>query len=217
MCFSANASFTSGALLLGLGVLAWKATRDPRERPFAAIPFVFGIQQIIEGVIWLTFDHEAPLLKTAMTYAFSFFSHVLWPAYLPIAVLLIEPPGWRRQALIALVALGVGVSAWLMYNTVVSGIFSRVSGQHIEYVARHAFAIPATTAYALSTCMSLLLSTHVAVKVFGMLAFLALIAAETFYATWFVSVWCYFAAVMSAIVLLHFKHFNVRVLSPTHS
>ncbi len=60
MCFSATASFSAGAFLLGLGTLTLKSARRPRELPFAAIPLLFAIQQLSEGVIWLTFRYEAP-------------------------------------------------------------------------------------------------------------------------------------------------------------
>ena len=98
MCFSATASFSAGALLLGIGTLTLKSARRRRELPFAAIPMLFAIQQLIEGVIWLTFGYEAPLLNSVMTHVYSFFSHVLWPAYMPVAVLLKEPAGWRQRA-----------------------------------------------------------------------------------------------------------------------
>ena len=99
MCFSAAASFTAGVVLLGVGVLTLRAARRPRELPLAAIPMLFAIQQLTEGVIWLTFSREAPLLDTVMTHVYSFFSHVLWPVSVPVAVLLVEPPGWRRTTL----------------------------------------------------------------------------------------------------------------------
>ena len=107
MCFSATASFSAGVVLLGVSVLTLRAARRPREGPFAAIPLLFAIQQLVEGVIWLTFRYEAPLLNTVMTHVYSFFSHVLWPVYVPVAVLLIEPPGWRRTALAAIAAAGL--------------------------------------------------------------------------------------------------------------
>ena len=86
MCFSATASFSKSALLLGMRTFAVKATKHPREWPFAAIPLMFAFQQLIEGVIWLIFSVGAPLLNMAMTYAYSFISHVLWPVYMPVAV-----------------------------------------------------------------------------------------------------------------------------------
>ena len=101
MCFSPTASFSAGAILLGFGALTLKSARRPRELPFAGIPLLFAIQQLSEGVIWLTFRYEAPQLNAVMTHLYSFFSHVLWPIYVPVAVLLIEPPGRRRQVLLA--------------------------------------------------------------------------------------------------------------------
>ena len=118
MCFSATASFSAGALLLGIGALTLRwalATRQRRALPFAAIPMLFAIQQLIEGVIWLTFRVDAPLLNSVLTHVYSFFSHVLWPVYVPVAVLLMEPNGWRRRALTACIAAGAAVGTYLLY------------------------------------------------------------------------------------------------------
>ena len=204
MCFSATASFSAGAVLLGLGTLTLKSVRHPREWLFAAIPLLFAIQQLSEGMIWLTFRYEAPQLNTVMTYVYSFFSHVLWPAYIPLAVLLIEAPGQRRRWLLAFVATGFAVGAYLLYTLVFFPIFSRPIGQHIEYVSPHFFAAVVMTLYLLSTTVSPILSTHRYVVIFGILALLSFGAAYFFYVTWFISVWCFFAALLSAVVYLHF-------------
>ena len=210
MCFSATASFTAGALLLGVGTLTLRAalaSRHSHQRhdlPFAAIPLLFAIQQLIEGVIWLTFRVDAPLLNSVMTHVYSLFSHVLWPAYVPLAVLLIEPPGRRRQVLRVFAAGGFAVAAYLLYILLVFPVVSRPIGQHVEYVSPHFFAAVTMTLYLLSTTASPLLSTHRWVKAFGALALLAFGAAYYFYAQWFISVWCLFAALLSAVIYRHF-------------
>ena len=204
MCFSATASFTAGTVLLGLGTLTLKSARRPRELLFAAIPLLFAIQQLTEGVIWLTFRYEAPQVNAVMTHVYSFFSHVLWPVYVPVAVLLIEPSGWRWRALIVIVAAGVAVGAYLLYILFAYPIVSRPVGQHIEYVSPHFFAAAAMTLYLMSTTLSLFLSTHRTVMAFGVLALSSFAAAYFFYATWFISVWCFFAALLSTVVYLHF-------------
>jgi hypothetical protein len=207
MCFSATASFSAGALLLGIGTLTLRsalATRRRRALPFAAIPLLFAVQQLIEGVIWLTFGDEATLLNSVLTHVYSFFSHVMWPVYVPVAVLLMEPAGWRRRALIAFVAAGAAVGAYLLYVLVAFPVVSKPTGQHIEYVSPHFFAAVTMTLYLVSTALSPLLSTHRMVQVFGALALLSFGAAYAFYATWFISVWCFFAALLSAVVYLHF-------------
>lgn len=204
MCFSATASFTAGALLLGAGVLTVKSARGPRELPLAAIPLLFSIQQLIEGVVWMTFRYEAPLLNAVMTHAYSFFSHVLWPFYVPVAVLLIEPAGWRRSTLWGLSAAGAVVAAYLMYMLVVFPVVSRATGQHIEYDSPHFFAAVVMSVYLLSTAISPMVSTHRWVKIFGVLAAVSFAAAYYFYARWFISVWCLFAAILSLVLCAHF-------------
>ena len=204
MCFSATASFSAGALLLGIGSLTLKATRRPRELAFAAIPLLFAVQQLTEGVIWLTFSHESPQLNAVMTHLYSFFSHVLWPIYLPVAVLLIEPPGRRRRALLAFVPAGLVVGLYLLYVMAAFPIVSRPTGQHVEYDSPHFYAMAVMTLYLLSTTISPALSTQRTVKVFGALALLSFGGAYYFYATWFISVWCFFAALLSLVIYFHF-------------
>ena len=204
MCFSATASFSAGVLLLGIGALTLKSAKRPREWPFAAIPLLFAIQQLSEGVIWLTFSADAPLLSTVMTHVYSFFSHVLWPIYLPVAVLMIEPPGGRRRTLTALVVAGSAVGAYLLYVLVAFPVVSRPTGLHVEYDSPHFFAAAVMTLYLVSTTVSPLLSTLRGVKVFGALALLSFGAAYYFYATWFISVWCFFAALLSTVIYIHF-------------
>jgi hypothetical protein len=184
MCFSATASFSAGGVLLGIGALTLKAARRPCEWAFAAIPLLFAIQQLIEGVIWLTFSADTPLLNSVMTHAYSFFSHVLWPVYLPMAVLMIEPSGGRRRTLKALVLAGSAIGIYLLYVLVAFPVVSRPTGQHVEYDSPHFFAA--------------------AVQVFGALVLLSFGAAYYFYATWFISVWCFFAALLSTVIYLHF-------------
>lgn len=204
MCFSATASFTAGALLLGVGAITLKSVTRPREWLFAAIPLLFAIQQLIEGVIWLTFSADALLLNTVMTHVYSFFSHVLWPVYLPVAVLMIEPPGARRRALKALVVAGSAVGLYLLYVLVAFPVVSRPTGQHVEYDSPHFFAAEVMTLYLVSTTVSSLLSTLRGVKVFGALALLSFGAAYYFYTTWFISVWCFFAALLSTAIFFYF-------------
>ena len=142
MCFSATASFSAGVALLGLGTLTLRSAlisplsaHQRGDLPFAAIPLLFAIQQLIEGVIWLTFRVDAPLLNSVMTHAYSFFSHVLWPAYVPLAVWLIEPPGRRRQVLLVFVAGGFAVASYLLYILIAFPVVSRPTGQHVEYLS----------------------------------------------------------------------------------
>ena len=57
--------------------------------------------------------------------------------------------------------------------------------------------------YLTATTVSLILSSHRWVKLFGVLCLGSAVAAYAFYAHWFISVWCFFAAAMSIVVALH--------------
>lgn len=205
MCFSATASFSAGALLIGISVLTIKAARTPAEVPFAAIPLLFGLQQLCEGAIWLGFSHEAPLTRPLLTHVYSFFSHVLWPAYIPLAVLLLEPPGQRRRMLRWCVAIGSAVALYLLAIIVTNPIIAQPVGKHIEYISPH-FLAPVTMAwYLVAVTISPMLSSHRPVVIFGVMALLSFAGAWVFYMNWFISVWCLFMAVLSGIILFHFR------------
>ena len=204
MCFSATASFTSGAALLVVGVVTARRARRPAELPFALIPTLFGLQQLIEGAIWLTLPDKAPLLNTVLTTVYSLFSHVLWPAYVPVAVLLIEPVRWRRRVLLGISLAGAAVGIYLLYFLVRLPIISQIEGRHIAYVSPHFYIVAVMLLYVLGTCVSMLFSSQWRVRLFGIAAFVAYAVTYAFYAVWFISVWCFFAAALSAIVLLYF-------------
>lgn len=44
-----------------------------------ARPLRFGIQQLSEGVLWVSLRNDLVLLQTWATLIFSMFSHVVWP------------------------------------------------------------------------------------------------------------------------------------------
>lgn len=204
MCFSATASFTAGAALLVTGVVTTRLVRRPSELPYASIPILFGIQQLIEGALWLTFPDKAPMLGTVLTYAYSIFSHVLWPIYVPIAVYLLETVEWRRKALLATIAGGTIVGLYLLYILIRLPIVAEAATGHIDYVSPHFYIQTVMALYILGTCVSPLLSSHRWVRWFGVAAIVSFAATGAFYRTWFISVWCFFAAIMSVGVLMFF-------------
>ena len=204
MCFSATASFTAGAGLLIVGAVTTRRARRRAELPFAFIPVLFGLQQLIEGAIWLTLPDKAPSLNAMLTFAYSLFSHVLWPIYVPIAILLLEPIGWRRRILVGIAVAGCAVGLYLLYFLVRLPIVSQAEGRHIAYLSPHFYLTAVMVLYVLGTCVSMLVSSHGRVRLFGLAAFIAYLVTYIFYTTWVISVWCFFAAVLSVIVLLYF-------------
>ena len=205
MCYSASASFVAGASLSAIGVATLRKAKTRTEIPFAMIPLLFGIQQLTEGVIWMTFHHEAPALKEAMTYLYSGFSHVLWPMYIPFAMGFLEAERWRKKAIYAFEVAGVSVGLYLLYFIVADPMVAEVIGKHIVYVSPHFHTIPVMVLYLAATCVSCFFSSHGFVKLFGGLMLLAFIAAYLVQVLALVSIWCFFAAILSIIIYFHLR------------
>ena len=205
MCFSATASFVAGASLSAIGVVTIKSAERRSELPFAAIPLLFGIQQTVEGVMWLTFRQDAPALRQVMTYVYSLFSHVLWPIYVPLALYFLEQTRWRKQAMLAFQIVGTAVGLYLLYSLIARPIVAEVD-QHIVYVSPHFYLGPVIVGYVAATCFSEFFSSHTFVRLFGMLAMLSFIATYLFYAHALVSIWCFFAALLSVLIYMHLRY-----------
>ena len=204
MCFSATASFTAGVGLLAFGSLTLSRVRQPTEVAYALIPGLFGVQQLVEGGLWLTMPSGASHLTDILTHVYAFFSHVLWPIFVPISALMIEPDRLRRGILAALAAAGGAAGLYLLYFWGVDPTTAKVVGGHIVYISPHFFVAPVLALYILGTCVSSLVSSHAAVRLFGLAAAVSLMGAYTLYAVWFISVWCFFAAVLSVTIYLYF-------------
>ncbi len=205
MCFSATASFTAATLLGVVGVLTLRKARGLRELPLAAVPLLFGLQQLTEGVLWLSLRHHWPGPQTFSIYLYSLFSHVLWPVLVPLAILLVEPGRQRRNALRVFLVAGLSVASYLLYFIIKFPVTAHVHNRSISYDSTHLFLAGVLILYLSATCVSGLFSSHRCINIFGALAFLLAIAAYEVSVTTFVSVWCFYAAVLSLLIYLHFS------------
>jgi hypothetical protein len=145
------------------------------------------------------------MFRSWATYVFSMFSHVLWPIFVPFAILLVEPDAQRRRAIGAFQGIGLGVGIYLLYFIVRFPVTARIYQQSIFYDSPHFFIGGVLVAYFLATCISGLFSSHRCINVFGVLAFVLAVAAYQVSVKTFVSVWCFFAAVLSLLIYIHFS------------
>lgn len=205
MCFSASASFIAGTALSGTGIVTLRMTTRPAEIPFAMIPLLFGIQQIVEGMIWLSFGGGTLLSNPTLTLTYSLFSHVLWPIYVPFAVRLMETIAWRRNAIAFCQIAGLAVGLYLAYYILEFPVTSRVLGKHIVYESPHFYVVTVMILYFIATCLSSMLSSSRIIQLLGALTVVTFLAAYAIHVATAVSVWCFFAAILSFIVYFYFR------------
>ncbi len=206
MCFSATVSYSAAAVLVTAGVYAVRQAKSLQipYRLLALTPVLFGIQQGFEGLVWQQVD--AGHAEAAVPYAlgFHFFSHFLWLWWFPLVSYLPESGRIRRKVFFGLGVFGA-FAGGLVYFTILTHpelMSVAVREQSLVYQVTSPFSgpfsvpIPASALYALIVLVPLLLSSHMHFRIFGGLVALSVVLASVFYAYAFVSVWCFFAAVL---------------------
>jgi hypothetical protein len=214
MCFSAPASFIAAAVAGTAGAACLARVRERSDWPLAAMPVFFAMQQAIEGFLWLNLEH-APASETtaALTDGFLVFALVLWPVYAPLSALAAEP-NRNRQFLIALCFLaGVAVAIYFFASLDESPRTASIDGRHIAYSADPDLPLAIRLLYPVATCLSLMLSSHRTIALGGAVIFLGSVVSYWMYWNAFTSVWCFFAAIASALVILHFERARRAVLA----
>jgi hypothetical protein len=205
MCFSATASFTSGLAVGALGVATLPLVADRRERPFAALGVVFGIHQLLEGAVWLHLDAGDPTsIHDPAAAAWLLIAWTVLPVWVPLAVARFEPDRIRRRAMYGLAAIGAVVGVWLFAAGLAGSTTVTVDEHHLVYTLAAGLGVLAVP-YVLATCGSMLLSTHRFVVMFGVALVTSMAATLVVAAVAFSSVWCFFAAVLSIGLYIHYR------------
>ena len=86
-----------------------------------------------------------------------------------------------------------------------SPVTAHVHGRSIVYDSPHFYIVGVLVIYLLATCVSGLFSSHRCINAFGVLAFVLAVAFYQVSVNTFVSVWCFFGAVLSLLVYVHFS------------
>lgn len=204
MCYSANASFMVGAPLVMIGLYcASTAYRYNRAYLlFSMIPFLFGIQQMIEGAVWLSLMAGQTVVMMGFAYAYLWFAFFLWPSYMPLSIYLIEPDLYRKK-----IIKGCMVSGWIigliLYVPIISGLIpvNVLKVQHsICYDAYQSFYFLRTFAFLYSVILILpmFLSTKRSLQILGLISFASLFISYWWLLYAFTSIWCFAEAVISA-------------------
>jgi|WetSurMetagenome_2_1015567.scaffolds.fasta_scaffold00011_73 hypothetical protein len=209
MCFSAGASFAAGAIISATGAGTSLAVKEPRQRLFAYIPFIFGVQQIAEGFLWLALqDPDFARYKTLSAYFFLVIADIVWPFLIPLSVLLMEKDSKRRRLIRIFLYGGILLSLYYGICMLLFRIDPRIMNCHIQYSGEfpQKLMLPAFLLYITVTVAPLFISTVRGMYVMGILMFTGCVVSVIFYTQNVTSVWCFFAALMSIIILWILKY-----------
>ena len=213
MCFSAPASFAASAGLLVIGAIAAGRAKTVPQRVLACIPLIFSIQQLSEGLLWLSFsDDDHVHWRNVGMYAFLAFAQVVWPVYVPLTVLLFEKGGRRKNIIRVLFGIGILASLFLLYCLLFYDVSAYVEEHHIRYELDFPLGNQwfSGISYILAAVISPLISSQKYIRYLGWALFASYLVTRILYNDYLVSVWCYFAAVLSLLVLFIIIHLRKK-------
>ncbi len=219
MCFSATGSFGVATVIAGIGAVAIHQEKAPSHRMLALVPLLFAAQQVAEGVVWMTIGHPAQAgLQGIAVALFLTFALVAWPMWVPISLFVAEKNPRRKRVL--------SVFAWM---GVVVGVYAAVlliRGQPTAHVAGHSIAYsyvergPALVlalylpGYVLPTVVPFFISTISRAKIMGTVLILSLLATFMIERQALTSVWCFFAAILSVLIVLSISKDHRLIIKP---
>jgi hypothetical protein len=212
MCFSAEASFTLGAVLIPAGVYCVQAAGrfKPRWLALAVMPFFFSLQQIGEGFVWLGLQRGDAQLTRGAALVFLLPALAGWPFWLSFLNWSQETPRVRKGLLLILTVCSTAWF-WVLYFPILISPEATltVQAEHhsitynydnllvFQYVSRFWLKV----LYLLTVSVPFLISSEKKAVIPPLLVAGSMIVTVVFFGHAFVSVWCFFAAVLSVALV----------------
>ncbi len=209
MCFSATASFAAAAILVPTGLYCLKKSNDIDQRywALAMLPLLFGLQQLLEGGVWVALTAGDAAAARSFTFGFLFFSHFVWLGWIPYSSYLTEDRAGRKRLFLATTWVGVSMGTYMYAPLFFRPAWVDVSivRQAIDYDL--VFALDSylsqplqTVFYGLIILLPLLLSSDFYHRMLGGMVLVAALVTLALFDWVFISVWCYFAAIISLYI-----------------
>lgn len=209
MCFSAEASFIAAGTLSLISIATVQKAHKSNALFLAVIPLFFGIQQGLEGVVWLALKNgdTTSIIYNVAVYGFIFFASVFWPAYIPFSLYKMERDQRRKIVLKGLAIAGTFLAFIFCVTFLYTGISATISSHHIAYSMSHCCGESDTLCYIIGLCLycvvvvgPMFVSSLDGVWLFGLLTIVGFVVAKAMYAHAFGSVWCFFGALDSILI-----------------
>lgn len=138
MCMSAEVSFVAGVFLVagGVAITGIAIKRNRRYLPLALMPLFAGLQQFMEGGVWMGMTVANPTAVQWGAMGFMFFTWFMWPVWIPFSVYVLEPNESRRKPLflaLALVGLAFGLLLYFPHGLNSDMVVVEINNQSLAY------------------------------------------------------------------------------------
>jgi hypothetical protein len=209
MCFSATASFTAGLALIVCGAAALKCANAKRLKMIAAIPLIFGAQQLIEGMVWVSFLNPSfEPIRMIASYLFLACAGIIWPIWVPLAIARVDTPRHFKRYVPSLIAgilyallfiacalfypMGVSTKCNIIYHFDFTNSSLYAWGTYVNIIT--------ALIYILATIVPFAITRNKTLRYIAIVVAVSYVVSALFYYEAFISVWCFFAALISILV-----------------
>jgi hypothetical protein len=216
MCFSPQADFAAGAAVAGVvGVQTLRRVRVRRELIVGALPLLLGIHQLVEGFVWLGLRGEiSPRMGDTAKETYIVFAHAILPALVPLGFTLLEPERRRARWMWPLVALGVLLGMYLLWQATAYPVGAQLQARCIDYITHAPNDLVIGVLYVAVTCGPALMSSRRYLRWFGIVSLVGVIAAALVRVDELTSLWCVYVALVSVFILEHFRRQRASDTAP---
>lgn len=194
-----------------VGVNAIRKVRIRKDLFIACIPLLFALQQLTEGLLWVALEQgEIPEAQFWLANLYGIFIGVIWPFYAPFALYQSEADNRIRKVMASLLVAGLGLAAYTIIGLINEPITAHIVNDSIRYehdVEAQQFVL---TMYLFATCAPFILASDRYLNITGMALTLGFIVAFLAYRETFASIWCFFAAVASALIYFYVANSNKK-------
>lgn len=204
MCFSATASFSAAAGLTVAGIvgLTLAARSNPRFIPINLLAFFFAIQQFAEGMNWIGSPYLTPDFWGGV---FLFFAFFVYPWYFGLSCYYLTTQVARKKWILFITLFGFLYGLALFLNALYYGFQANATCcKHIQYRLHYneiTFSI-IVSLYILLTSLPTFISDRRGTTLFGFLIVASAAICSIIYFNFFISVWCFYAAIIVLVVTL---------------
>ena len=191
-------------MLASIGTLSVIRAKSPSLKVLAIIPFIFSIQQFSEAWVWLSLTKENfALWKAPSMYSFLFFAEVTWPICISFSMMRLEKNEKRKNVLRILFYSGLILSTVLAFSLYYYSADAKVVGNHVMYTIDTPAYFKSITnpIYFLTAILPPFFSTIKKAWWIGVVLIVSYIIADVFYEEYIISIWCYFATIISVVIL----------------
>ncbi len=177
-----------------------------RELIVGALPLLFGLHQLTEGLVWLGLRGQISSgVRVAATETYIVYAHAILPALVPLGFTLLERDPRHMRRMWRLVCVGLLLGLYLLWQVTAYPVGAQPQAHCIDYTTHTPNDALIGGLYVLVTCGPALLSSRRYLRWFGLVSLVGVIVTALVRVDELTSLWCLYVALVSVLILEHFR------------